>query len=222
MFLRCPLPRRVEGEAERNAAIIMTYFHPFTLNPDWNTEDVPFLRQLCSIENSWHSSMLRWFDGRVLSDESCRYLTNFLVVNRVRPEEENMENSDDLLSDEEFVVDNSSFLDAISTRITQRGKQSEKTQMHADDIDLDDTCPPADNDENTDNTADAFKKAESYWSIPIMRAKVIKKEGIAMKDKLFATIKKCCSFAKANRCSANRSGSFSPRQFSSRSRLQHK
>ena len=70
-FMRCPMPRRGEGEAERNAAIIMTYFHPFTLNPEWNTEDVPYLGQLCAVGNSWHCSMLRWFDGRILSAESC-------------------------------------------------------------------------------------------------------------------------------------------------------
>ena len=32
--LRCPMPRRGECEMERNAALIMTYFRPFTLNPD--------------------------------------------------------------------------------------------------------------------------------------------------------------------------------------------
>ena len=41
-FLHCPMPRQGEGEEERNASIIMTYFKPFTLNPQWHIEDVPF------------------------------------------------------------------------------------------------------------------------------------------------------------------------------------
>ena len=107
---------------ERNAALIMTYFRPFTLNPEWNTEDVPFLGQMCGQADSWHSSMQYWFDGHILSEESKRYIQNFLVVTRVRPDEENVDHSDDLLSDEELIVDNSSFLEAISTRVGPRKK----------------------------------------------------------------------------------------------------
>jgi len=169
-FLRCPMPRRGECEMERNAALIMTYFHPFTLNPDWNTDDVPFLGQMCAHGNSWHSSMLYWFAGRILSEESKRYIQNFLVVTRVRPEEENVENSDDLLSDEEFIVDNSSFLEAISTRVGQKKKLLD-TQFHEDDIEPDELLRPPDTDATDDNTADAFKKADKYWSLPTMRAK---------------------------------------------------
>ena len=62
--------------------------------------------------------MLRWFDGRILSADSFCYIQNFLVVTRVRPEKENLEKNDDLLSDEEVVLHNSSFLDTIFTRDT--------------------------------------------------------------------------------------------------------
>ena len=202
-FLRCPMPRRGECEAERNAAIIMTYFHPFTLNPDWNTEDVPFLGQLCAIGNSWHGSMLRWFNGRVLSAESSRYIQNFLVVTRVRPEEENLENSDDLLSDEEFVVDNTTFLDAISTRVNQK-KHFEKMPLHAADIDLDETCSPADKDAINDNSADAFKKADKYWSIPKMSEKMQKRAGVHMSDTDFLTIKKMLQLLRSKQISSKK------------------
>ena len=100
-FLHCPMPRRGDGEHERNAALIMTYFHPFTLNPGWHEEHVPFLGRMCGQLDSWHMSMMQWFDGRILSEESRRYIQNFLVVTRVRPEDDNAEeNSDDLLSDD--------------------------------------------------------------------------------------------------------------------------
>ena len=73
-FLHCPMPRRGDGEHERNAALIMTYFHPFTLNPGWHEEHVPFLGRMCGQLDSWHMSMLQWFDGRILSEESRRYI----------------------------------------------------------------------------------------------------------------------------------------------------
>ena len=42
-FLGCPMPRRGSDQTERNAALILTYFHPFTLNPSVADTDVPFL-----------------------------------------------------------------------------------------------------------------------------------------------------------------------------------
>ena len=119
LFVRCSMPRGGECEAERNAALIMMYFHRFTLHPVWNTEDVPFLGQVWAVESPCQCNMLRWFDSRILSAESCRYIQNVLVVTRVRPEEESLANSDDLLSDEEFVVDNLSFSNAICVRASQ-------------------------------------------------------------------------------------------------------
>ena len=62
--------------------------------------------------------MLQWFDGRILSEESKRYIQNFLVVTRTRPEDDDLDaNSDDILSDEELIIDNSTFEEAISTRV---------------------------------------------------------------------------------------------------------
>ncbi len=87
-FLYCPMPRRGEGQQERNAALIMSYFHPFTLNPAEGSEDVPYLGDLQGQHRTWHTAMLHWFDGRVLSEESTRYITNFLVVTRSRPEDD--------------------------------------------------------------------------------------------------------------------------------------
>ena len=42
------------------------------------------------------------------------------LFTRVRPEEESLANNDDLLSDEEFVVDNLSFSNAICARAKQK------------------------------------------------------------------------------------------------------
>ena len=63
------MPRQGVDQQERNAALILTYFHPFTLNPDLGTEHVPFLGNLCTVGKSWHASLRQWFDGRILCEE---------------------------------------------------------------------------------------------------------------------------------------------------------
>ena len=98
------MPRRGSDVANRNAAIILTYFHPFTLNPDMADEHVPFLGNLCQSGKTWHESLLHWFDGHVLCAETKRYLDNFLAVTRARPEDEEEAHSDDELSDEEILA----------------------------------------------------------------------------------------------------------------------
>ena len=63
--------------------------------------------------------MAQWFDGQILSEECKCYINNFLLVTRVRPEddEDEIANSDDLISDDELFVDSSNFEEAISTRL---------------------------------------------------------------------------------------------------------
>ena len=126
-FIHCPMPRRGAGEQERNAAIILTYFHPFTLNQACATEHVPFLGHLCSVNGSWHQTLLHWLDGHILCEEARRHVSNFLVVSRARPDGDASgdEHSDDLISDEALCVNSSSFDAALQTRIGS-GRTDEK------------------------------------------------------------------------------------------------
>ena len=49
----------------------MTYFHPYTLNPELDTDvHVPSIGNPCCGVSTWHEAMLRWFDGNVFSEES--------------------------------------------------------------------------------------------------------------------------------------------------------
>ena len=98
------MPRRGVDEQERNAALIMTYVHPFTLNPDLDSEHVPFLGNLCTAGKSWHVSLRQCFDGRILCEETKRYVNNFLTVTRARPDEDDDARSEDKFSDDELVV----------------------------------------------------------------------------------------------------------------------
>ena len=114
-FVHCPMPRRGQDFAERHAALIMTYFHPFTLDPTRETEHVPYLGNLTRGHQTWEDAMTSWFDGRVLCEEARRYISNFLVVSRARPETgiEEEVRSDDQASDEELYLERASFEDAI-------------------------------------------------------------------------------------------------------------
>ena len=89
---------------------------------------------MCSNADSWHAAMLQWFDGRILSEESKRYIQNFLVVTRTRPEDDDLDaNSDDILSDEELIIDNSTFEEAISTRVGCGKNCPDSRLLRADD-----------------------------------------------------------------------------------------
>ena len=156
-FQFCPMPRRGKGERERNAALIMTYFHPFTLNPEHADGDVPFLGNLCMPGLTWHDSMLRWFDGRVACQETKRYLHNFMSVTRARPEEHEEEHSEDQLSDEELQVNKHNFRDALKTRM---GSGPQKRDVTEDDV--------GEHDNVSKSTREAFDSAHAMWQIPTM------------------------------------------------------
>ena len=129
-FMHCPMPRRGVDTEERNAAIVLTYFHPFTLDPDRADQHVPFIGHLCKGHPTWHAAMKSYFAGKVLCEESRRHLTNFLVVTRARPDMDasGEAGSDDLASDEELHLDKDSFEQALRTRMgTGKRQPSEVT-----------------------------------------------------------------------------------------------
>lgn len=84
-FAHCPMPRRGSDEVDRNAALVMTYFHLFTLKPEMSAEHVPFLAGLCPEDKTCNDSLRFWLNGRILTEESNKYIRNFIVVTRVRP-----------------------------------------------------------------------------------------------------------------------------------------
>jgi hypothetical protein len=66
-FARGPMPRRGPDEVDRNAALVVTYFHFFTLNPGMSAEHVPFLGKFCAADRTWHESLRFWSNGRILT-----------------------------------------------------------------------------------------------------------------------------------------------------------
>ena len=73
--------------------------------------------------------MKDWFNGKILCAEVKRYINNFLVVTRARPDDDLAEeHSDDLVIDEELSIDEANVTEAISTRI---GSGRHKTSAQA-------------------------------------------------------------------------------------------
>jgi hypothetical protein len=151
-FVRCPMPRRGSDEVDRNASLVMTYFHPFTLNPDMSAELVPFLGRLCPADKTWNDSFRFWLNGRILTSESNKYIHNFIVVTHVRPgDTEEEARSDEQVRDEELEVNKFSFAEVIKTRIggAVAGENDEEA-----------------GDDSKDGARQAFAKAHKMWEIP--------------------------------------------------------
>ena len=159
-FSACPMPRRGNDQEERNAALMLTYFHPFTLNAEVATDEVPFLGGLCKAGMSWHDTMLHWFNGRVSCGETKRYIDNFFAVTRTRPEEEAAANSDDEFSDDELLIGASNFGEILKTRMG-----SGPGMQHLDE-DGANTTAAGTSQEDPTGPKRAFDWAHAMWQIP--------------------------------------------------------
>ena len=92
-------------------------------------EHVPYLGELKAPHTSWSGALRHWLDGHVLCEEIKRYLNNFMAVTRVRPDDDNpgeVDNSDDLLEDEELELNAGNLAQALETR-TASGTKADQT-----------------------------------------------------------------------------------------------
>ena len=126
MFIGSPVP--LKGcDADRSAMLTMVYFRPWTLQPDYEEERfVPYAGRLRPLDKSWRDELEQWLYYGVLSEESARYINNFMSVYRVRPRDV----SDDVVSDEDFsdeelVLTEKDLERALQTRIG--GREPKKT-----------------------------------------------------------------------------------------------
>ena len=185
-FAQCPMPRRGPEHRDRNAAIIMTYFHPWSLNPHLAQHHIPFLGDLCTSGLTWHDALLGWFDGQVLCRETKRYVDNFLAVTRARAEEEKEGHSDDDFSDEELLVGKHNFADIVKTRMGAGQRSSMKARgQRGEDSDIEDGVTKA--------TKDAFTFANTLWEPPELQGVIKRPAALDMDpdqlEKAFAAAK---------------------------------
>ena len=112
----------------------MSYFHPWTLRKDDETEQAKYVGCLRPGGCTWQEAMQTWCALGTTCLESKRYLGNFLAVHRVRPQDEEDEggHSSDMASDEELEVSSADLHAALQTRI---GGSARAEDDQGDDID---------------------------------------------------------------------------------------
>ena len=71
----------------------MTYFHPWTLRAVDASDEVPHGSGLRKTGETWQEALATWLDGGLLSQESKRYVGNFMAVHRVRPRDDDSDDT---------------------------------------------------------------------------------------------------------------------------------
>ena len=59
-FSGCPMPRGAAGSDEKNAKLLMTYFHPWTLIQTQHCEHVPYVERLLHNCESFVAALQQW------------------------------------------------------------------------------------------------------------------------------------------------------------------
>jgi len=144
-FHGCPMPRQNAASVERNALLLMAYFHPFTLLENESDDNCPELHALLKGADSWDSAMRKWLQGNVVSAESQRFIQNFLGVTQMRPEMESIA---------EVHSDNSGCFDLTRALDTKAGTCKENAEANSD----------TDNDrEDKKKSVAAMDLADNIW-----------------------------------------------------------
>ena len=129
VFAKSPLPRSKDSDTERNAMLLLVYFHPWTLIQEHHIERVPFALFIKKDEESFCDVRRRWQSRGVESEDSLIYIRNFLNKTRARASghgQDEDENSDDLLSDDELIVSVDTLAEATETNVGGRKQSSTK------------------------------------------------------------------------------------------------
>ena len=131
-FNRCPMPKKGSREAERSAAMVMTYFRPHTLLRGLADKHVLHLADFRGGHDTWQKALTHWLNGGVLCEEAKKHINNFLAVTRARPAGDNDEldgNSDDMLSDEELFVTSGQLDEALGTAHAEESGAEEEQDV---------------------------------------------------------------------------------------------
>jgi hypothetical protein len=79
--------------------------------------------------------MTQWLDGNIISEESKRYVSNFISIHRLRPgnnDEDAMANSDDMVEDEEVCITKDMLDNVLETRIGGKATKNNELDVMGD------------------------------------------------------------------------------------------
>eukprot|EP00973_Karenia_brevis_P083864 11637158-Karenia_brevis.AAC.1 len=155
-FHHAPMPKKQDTHEERNAMLLMAYFHPYTLLEDPKVAHVPHVRDLKKVSGDWSQALRQWLDGQVLTQEARRYIHNFLVVSQMRPVQtaEADNHSEDIFSDEDLDVSSHDIEELLRTCV---GASHEKH------VEEDYTEDLAANEDESQSSKMAMSRADQVW-----------------------------------------------------------
>ena len=160
VFEGCPMPKQRAGNSERNARIMLAYFHPWTLEKNAEIPHVPHVAELLGGAGTWTEAFNAWLAGRILTQDAARTVTNFMCVSRLRPSDDHDEtggNSEDFMDDEELFLAPTDLAEALQTRIG--GKQPDEEEHAVKDEDPD----------HYHNSKTAMALAQTIWHSEVNR-----------------------------------------------------
>ena len=154
-FRGCPMPSQgvAHGSAQaRNAKLILAYFAPFTLRADMQTKNVPYLPHMRGPDQTWMEVLETWLEGRVATEESAKYVNNFINVTQIRPDDdgEEQKHDEDIFSDEDLEAHSLKLADLLRTS----GGAETGMDKRGDEA--------GDGDE-PNQRSEAFESAEQTW-----------------------------------------------------------
>ena len=145
-FCTASMPDRKNGKEERHTRIVMTYFHPFTLQQDLTNPDVPHVSRLRGEEETWEKSLLVWLEGNVFIHEVRNMIQNFFFVARMGSDfiPDANKNYEDIFSDEDIDRERTDVQTLLYTHcgVTRddnqddhrEGKTKKMTHEHSKDV----------------------------------------------------------------------------------------
>ena len=123
----CPTPAGKRRNRERTSTIFLTYFRPWTLVKEWATDHVPHVASVRGASGtSSTDTFTSWVQGKILTEEMRRVVTQFMSVTSVRPQDNGVQaaNSGDDVSDAEIFVADEDLDDVLKTQKGGGGRRS--------------------------------------------------------------------------------------------------
>ena len=181
-FCKAPMPDRKNGNEERNARIVMTYFHPFTLQKDAENPEVPYVSRLRRQAETWQEALLVWLEGNVLTHEARNTIQNFFFVAQMRPDflPDANKNDEDVFSDEEIDRDKTDIQTLLHTHSgnTKDNKENEGIEDAATYVNSRDAMDRAcrlwtQDKEKLPKTADGTKSKREFQKVQGRRSATV-------------------------------------------------
>ena len=159
VFAGCPMPRNRKSEEERNARLLLAYFHPWCLDEGDVCDEVPYAATLRRDRTFYAEALRDWIESGTVTMETAQHIQNYLCMSRLRPKEVEREeghNSEDFLEDEPLDLAVGDLPEVLETRVG--GKPEGSTESEDEETG---------NISHFNNSVAAISLGKEVWSAPV-------------------------------------------------------